>query len=159
MEVSSGIFVAFHSNKFEVPDNFIKLTWNKARPSPGSIIILLGLLKDELKADQAGLPAKFNRLPTKLLEFLEKEAGEDRNDKINYITQIMAELEQIGQTNFCDKALSLDKRIGQSEASKTQGMLPGAHKVSPAEEAAIELVNMARQDKEGAQFLSVPSPG
>jgi hypothetical protein len=49
------------------------------------MIILLGLLKDELEDDQAGLPAKFNRLPTKLLEFLEQEAGEDHDNQINYM--------------------------------------------------------------------------
>jgi hypothetical protein len=158
-EVSSGVFDAVHSNKFKVPDDFKELIWNKARPSPESMIILLGLLKDELEADQAGLPAKFNILPMKLLEFLEQEAGEDHDDQINYIKQITAELEQISQTNSRDKALSLDKGIGQSEASKTQGMLPGAHKVSPTEEAAIELATMAGWDKEGAQSLSVASPG
>ncbi len=123
------------------------------------MIILLRLLKDELEDNQAGLPAKFNRLPMKLLEFLEQEAGEDRDNQINYIKQIMAELEQIGQTNSRDEALSLDKEIGQSEASKTQGTLPRAHKVSPTEEAAIELATMAGRDKERAQSLSMASPG
>jgi hypothetical protein len=113
-EVSSGVFDAVHSNKFKVPDNFKMLVWNEAGPSPGSMIIHFDLLKDELEANQAGLPAKFNRLPKKLLEFLEQEAGEDRNNQINYIGQITAELEQIGQTNSRDKALSLDKGIGQS---------------------------------------------
>ncbi len=106
------------------------------------MIILLGLLKDELEADQAGLPTEFNRWPTKLLEFLGQEAGEDRNDQINYIEQITAELEQLGQTNLRDEALSLDEGIGQSNASKTQGTLPGAHKASPTEEATIELATM-----------------
>jgi hypothetical protein len=60
LKVSSGVFDAVHSNKFKVPNNFKKLTWNIARPSPGSMIILLGLFKDEPEADQAELPAKFN---------------------------------------------------------------------------------------------------
>jgi hypothetical protein len=139
LEVSSGVFDAVHSNKSKEPDDFKKLIWNKAGPSPRNMIILLGLLKDELEADQAGLPAKFNRVPTKLLEFLVQEAGEDHKDQINFIKQIMEELELIGQTNCRNKALSLDKRIGQSEASKTQGTLPGAHKASLTEEVAIEL--------------------
>jgi hypothetical protein len=71
----------------------------------------------------------------------------------------MAELEQISQTNPHNKALSLDKRIGQSEASKTQGMLPGAHKVGPTEEAALELATMAGWDKEGVQSLSMAFSG
>jgi hypothetical protein len=120
LEVSSGLFDTVHSNKFKVPDKFKKFIWNKAGPSPGSMIILLGLLKDELEADQAGLPAKFNRVPVKLLEFLVQEAGEDHNNQINYIEQITAELEQISQTSYHNKALSLDEGIGQSEASKTQ---------------------------------------
>jgi hypothetical protein len=53
LEVSSGVFDAVHSNKFKVPDNFKQLVWNEVGPSPGSVIILLGLLKDEVKADQA----------------------------------------------------------------------------------------------------------
>jgi hypothetical protein len=66
LKVSSAVFDAVHSNKFKVPDNFKQLIWNEARPSPGSMIILFGLLKDELEADQAGLPTEFNRWPTKL---------------------------------------------------------------------------------------------
>jgi hypothetical protein len=118
LEVFSGVFDTVHSKKFEVPDNFKQLIWNEAGPSPGSMIILLGLLKDELEADQAGLPTEFNRLPTKLLKFLVQEAGEDRNDQINYIEQITMGLEQLGQTNR-NKVLSPDKELGQSDASKT----------------------------------------
>ncbi len=87
-----------------------------------------------------------------------QEAGENRNDQINYIKQITAELEQLSQTNLHNKALSPDKEIGQSNASKTQGMLPGAHEVSPIEEAAIELATMAGWNKEGAQSLSMETP-
>ncbi len=87
------------------------------------------------------------------------EAGEDRDNQINYIEQIMAELEQLSQTKSCNKALSPDKGIGQSNASKTQGTLPGAHEASPTEEAAIDLATMAGQDKEGAQSLSMAIPG
>jgi hypothetical protein len=38
-------------------------------------------------------------------------------------------------------------------------MLPRAHKASPTEEAAIELATTAGREKEGAQYLSVVSPG
>jgi hypothetical protein len=123
------------------------------------MIILLGLLKDELEADQAGLSTKFNRVQMKLLEFLAQEAGEDRKDQINYIKQITDDLEQIGQTYSRNKVLCLDKGIGQSEANKAQGTLPGAHEASPTEEAAIEFATMAGRDKEGAQSLIVGSPG
>jgi hypothetical protein len=123
------------------------------------MIILLGLLKDELEADQAGLPAIINRVPTKLLEFLVQEAGEDCKDQINYIKQITEGLELIGQIDPCNEALSPDEGTGRSEASKTQGTVPGAHKVSPTtEEAAIELATMAGRNKEGARSLSMVSP-
>jgi hypothetical protein len=46
-----------------------------------------------------------------LLEFLVQKAGEDRNNQINYIKKITAELEQLGQTNLRDEALSPDKGI------------------------------------------------
>jgi hypothetical protein len=54
---------------------------------------------------------------------------------------------------------SLDEGGGQQqEASRTQGMLPGAQEASPTEEDAIEPA-MAGQDKEGAQSLSMASTG
>ncbi len=72
----------------------------------------------------------------------------------------MEELKQIGQTTSRNDASSLDGGLGQpSEASKTQGMLPGAHKAIPTEEATIEPAIMAGQDKEGAQSLSMAPPG
>jgi hypothetical protein len=105
------------------------------------------------------LLTEFNRLPMKLLEFLVQEAGEDRDNQIYYIKQITAGLEQIGQTDSRDKVLNLDKGIGQSDTSKTQGSLPKVHKASLTEEATIELATMAGRDKEGAQSLSMVPPG
>ncbi len=54
-----------HSNKFEEPDNFKKLLWNVAGPSPGRTIILFDLLKDDLEVGRAGLPADFGKIPMK----------------------------------------------------------------------------------------------
>ncbi len=123
--MSSGVFDATHSNKYEEPDNFKQLVWNVGGPSPGSMIILLDLLKDNLEADQAGLPADFDKIPLKLLKFMILEAGEDREQQIKFIKQITKELQQLGQTNSLNKASSLEKGTGQPpEASKTQGMLP-----------------------------------
>jgi hypothetical protein len=51
LEVSSGVFDATHSNQFKNPDDFKQLIWNVAGPSPRSMIILLNLNKDDLKAD------------------------------------------------------------------------------------------------------------
>jgi hypothetical protein len=159
-EVSSGVFDATHSNQFKKPNNFKQLSWNIAGPSPGSMIILLDLLKDNLEANQAGLPTDFIRVPMKLLKLMVQDAGKDHEDQIRFIKQIMEELKQIGQTTSCNKASSLDGGLGQpSEASKTQGMLPGAHKASPTEEATIENSIMVGWDKEGAQSLSVVPPG
>jgi hypothetical protein len=58
-KVSSGVFDVAHFNKFESPENFKQLLWNVAGPSPGSMTIMLELLKDDLEDNQAGLPADF----------------------------------------------------------------------------------------------------
>ena len=66
-----------YSNKFKEPNNFKKLLWNVVGPSPGSMIILLDLLMDDLEADHAGLPTDFDKIPMKLLKFMVQNAGED----------------------------------------------------------------------------------
>jgi hypothetical protein len=119
---------------------------------------MLELLKDDLKDDQAGLPANFKQIPPSILEYMVSEAGEDRKDQIKFIKEIMEAVEQIAQSNNHSEA-SLEEGGGQQqEASKTQGTLPGAQKASPTEEAAIEPA-MAGQDKKGAQSLSVAPTG
>jgi hypothetical protein len=159
-KVSSGVFDATHSNKYEEPENFKQLLWNVAGPSAGSMIIMLKLLKDNLEADQAGLPADFNLIPLTLLEFMILDAGEDREEQIIFIKKIMEDVKQLGWTNSLNKASSLEKGEGQpQEASKTQGTLPGAHEASPTEEVAIEPATMAGRNKEGAQSLSVAPTG
>ncbi len=157
-EVSSGVFDVIHSNQFKEPDNFKQLLWNVAGPSPGSIIICLDLLKDNLKADKAGLPADFNRMPAKLLKLMVQEAGEDRGEQIKFIAEVLEALKQINQTDSHNEASSSDEGIGQ-EASKTQGTLPRAHKASPTEKAAIEPAITAGRDKEGAQSPSMATTG
>ncbi len=119
---------------------------------------MLGLLKDDLKDDHAGPPADFKQIPLSILEYMVLAAGEDRGEQIKFIVEIMEAVQQLGQTNTSSEA-SLDKGGGQQqEASKTQGMLPGAQEVSPTEEDAIEPA-MAGRDKEGAQSLSMASTG
>jgi hypothetical protein len=90
-EVFSGVFDATHSNKFEEPENFKQVLWNVAGPSAGCIIIMLDLLMNNLEADQVGLPADFNRIPLKLLEFMILDAGEAREEQIKFINEIMAD--------------------------------------------------------------------
>ncbi len=88
------------------------------------------------------------------------DAGEARKEQIKFINEIMADLKQLSQTNYLNKAYSLEKGGGQPQkGSKTQGMLPGAHMASFTEEAGIEPAIMAGWDKEGAQSLSVAPTG
>jgi hypothetical protein len=123
-----------------------------------SMIILLNLLKDNLEEDEAGFPAGFEKNPVNLIALLVEEAGKECREQIEYIEEILKALNKICQTNLHDEAPSLDEGTNQ-EASKTQGMLPGAHKASPTEEAAVEPATPAGRDKEGVQSLSMASTG
>ena len=105
-----------------------------------------------------GLPAEFNKIPAKLLDLLVEEAGKKNGEQIEYIEVILLALDKISKTNSHDEAPSPDKGTNE-EASKTQGMLPGAHMASPAEEAVVEPATPAGRDKEGVQSLSMVSTG
>jgi hypothetical protein len=157
-EASSGVFDATYVNTFEEPNSFKKLLWNTARPSVGGMIILLNLLKDDLEADEAGLPAKFTNIPATLLALLVEEAGKERGNQIEFIEEILETLDKISHTNPHDEASNPDEGTNEG-ASKTQGTLPGAHKASPTEEAAVEPATPAGRDKEGAQSPSMASTG
>ena len=157
-EVAAGVFDASSTNAFEEPNTFKELLWNLAGPSVGSMITLLNLLKDDLELDKAGLPAGFEKNPVNLLVLLVKKAGKECREQIEYIEEILKALNKICQTNSHNKAPSLDEGTNQ-EASKTQGMLPGAHKASLTEEAAVEPATPAGWDKEGAQSSSMASTG
>ncbi len=122
-------------------------------------MIFLDLLKkDNLEAEEAGLPAKFTKIPATLLALLVKEAGKERGKQIEFIEEILKALDKISHTNSHNEAPSPDEGTNE-EASKTQGMLPGAHKASPTEEAAIEPATPEGWDKEGAQSPSMASTG
>ena len=120
---------------------------------------MLGLLKDDLEDDQAGLPADFNQIPLSILEFMVAEAGEDQGDQIEFIKEIMEEVEKLGQTATHTEVSPGEGGVHQQKASKTQGTLPGAQKASPTEEAAIEPAITTGRDKEGAQSLSMAPTG
>jgi hypothetical protein len=152
------VFDANYANTFEEPNSFKELLWNIAGPSVGGMIIFLDLLKDDLEADEVGLPAEFTKIPATLLALLVKEAGKERGKQIEYIEEILEALDKISQTNSHDEAPSPDEGTNE-EASKTQGTLPGAHKASPTEEAAVEPATPAGRDKEGAQSPSMASTG
>jgi len=142
------VFEASYTNTFEEPNSFKELLWNIAGPSVGSMIIFLDLLKGNLEAEEVGLPAEFNKIPANLLALLVKEAGKKNGEQIKYIEAILKALDKISKTNSHDEAPSPNKGTNE-EASKTQGTLPGAHKASPTEEAAVEPATPAGWDKEG----------
>ena len=149
-EVASGVFEASYTNTFKEPNSFKELLWNIAGPSVGSMIIFLHLLKDDLEAEEAGLPVEFHKIPATLLALLVEEAGKDHGEQIEYIEVILEGL---------DKLVPSPYEETNEEASKTQGTLPGAHKASPTEEAAVEPATSAGRDKEGAQSSSMASTG
>jgi len=157
-EVSSGRFTADHANKFAEPISFKELLWNTAGPSPGGMIIFLGLLKEDLEANEAGLPAEFINIPENILAQLAKEAGEDQGKQLETIDKLLESLERISNTISHDEATGQDEGAHE-EASETQGTLPGAHKASPTEEAADEPTTLVGRDKEGAQSPSLASAG
>jgi len=51
------VFDASYTNTFKEPNTFKELLRNIAKPSMGSIIIVLDSLKDDLEVEEAGLPA------------------------------------------------------------------------------------------------------
>jgi len=108
-EVSSRRFAASHANKFADPISFKELLWNTAGPSPGGMSIFLGLLKDDLEANEAGLPAEFINIPEKIMAQLAKEAVEDRGKQLKTIDKILESLECISNTISHDEATGEDK--------------------------------------------------
>ncbi len=88
------MFDANYANMFEEPNSFKELLWNIAGPSVGGMIIFLDLLKDDLEADEAGLPAKFTKIPATFLALLVEEAGKERGKQIEFIEEILESLEK-----------------------------------------------------------------
>ncbi len=131
----------------------------------------LGILKDKLKGELAGIPAEFKNQPEQLISFLYEEAGTETNAAINFITAISAQLSHLdGEEseegneshvkviNYDGEALAestVDVATGRSQdaVSKTQGTVPSAQQASPAERTVTEPAT-----KEGVQSMSmVPS--
>jgi hypothetical protein len=105
-------------------------------------------------------------MPTLLVDYLVKEVGKDAQDRINYINKIASKLEKFEKNSiktFEDEEEEPEdssgpvpnKGGGQQEASKTQGMLPGAPKANPAEGVAMDTATAAGGDKEEAQSMSM----
>ncbi len=170
-EVLSGIFDAEHGQKYEEPANFLQALWNVAKPSVGSMLTQLDLIKTKLKGNKAGVEPDFSRINGKLINFLIEEAGEDTDKCINFIDSAIVKLDKYKEKEDTEmeitqcgapegrpeeEPLTPKEGGGTSLASKTQGTLPGAPEASPAEGAAKETnTTMADGDKEGAQSMSM----
>jgi hypothetical protein len=105
-----------------------------------------------------------------------KEAGEDIYNAITFISRMYEQLgkyddnEEEGNLDSHVKTITYDeiepapdipltKDRGTQEASKTQGPLPGAQQVSPADGTVIKPVTEEGGDKEGVQSVSMAEGG
>ncbi len=166
IEVLSGIFDMEHSKKYETPINFLQALWNLAGPSVGSMLTQLNLIKVELEGDKEGVDPDFSKIDAQLIDFLIEEAGEDMDECIAYIDNIIKKLNKfeegkdmeadaappnVGEGHTNKESFASDKGGGITSASKTQGPLPRASEVSLTDETATETTRkMAAGDKEGA---------
>jgi hypothetical protein len=174
-EVSSGIFDAEHSKKYEEPINFLQALWNAAGPSVGSLLTQLDLIKTKLEGEKAGVEPDFSKTDAQLVDCLIEEAGENADECIAFINSVIVKLNKYKEGNKMEKkimqsnvqegcpdkdAFAPNKGGGTTPASKTQGLLPRAPKASPAEGAAMETaIMMAGGDKEGAKSMSMVQGG
>jgi hypothetical protein len=166
-EVSSGIFDAEHSKKYEMPQNFMQALWNAAGPAVGSMLTQLDLIKLELEGDEVDVEPDYSKIDPQLIDFFVEEAGENPKEVIKYINTVSMQLVQYGEDTETEEEatppnkehLTHDKGEGTTPASKTQGTLPRAPEASLAEETAKETATrMAGGDEEGAQSMSM-APG
>ncbi len=129
---------------------------------------MLEMIRTEFEGELLGLKADLTHFSQNLINFLIKESGENPNDAIAFLDQTSADISQYEEQNNKDKdihkviaenqdALPPDKEGEQSEASKTQGMVPRAPEATPAEGIATT-VNTTEGDKEGPQSVSM-APG
>jgi hypothetical protein len=159
--VSSGKFKAAHRQKYEEPINFHQAHWNKVGPSVGSMKIMLKMMWTKFEGESAGLKADLTNYPQCLIGFLIKEARE----AITFLDLISTQLAQYKEAVAKEKdaneesdAFPPDKAVKLIKASKTQGTVPGAPEVPPAEGTATNTINMAEGDKGGPQSVSM-APG
>jgi hypothetical protein len=167
-EVSSRIFEAEHSKKYEAPQNFMQALWNAAGPAVGSMLTQLDLIKVEQEGDEVDVEPDFSKIDPQLIDFLVKEAGENPKEVIDYINTVSIQLVHYGEDKETEEEatpsnkepLTHDKGGGTTPASKTQGTLPRAPEASLAEETAKETATMmAGGDEEGAQSVSMALGG
>jgi hypothetical protein len=132
-EVLSGEFDAAYVKKYVNPKTFLHALWSAAGPSEGAMVTCLDILKDKLAGQLAGVPAEFRDLPEQLINVMYKEAGEDPNNAIKFITHASHQLSQFDEgegeednkshvkaiTYAKDAALGVDNEGTQEGASKT----------------------------------------
>jgi hypothetical protein len=166
LEVSSSKFEAAHGQKYKEPANFLQPLWNKASPSVGSMKIMMEMMRTEFKGELAGLQADLTNYSQRLVNFLIKEAGKDSTDGIVFLDQITDQLNKYDKednegedSNKELDALPPNKEVESVEASKTQGMLPGAPEENPGGETTATAATMAEGDKEGTQSISMAAGG
>jgi hypothetical protein len=164
-EVSSGELEATHRQKYEEPINFCQAHWNKAGPSVRSMKIMLKMMRTKFEGDLAGLKTDSTNYPQCLLDFLIEEAREESANAITFLDLTSTQLTQYKEAVAKEKddnedldALPPDKEVKLIEASKPQGIVPGAPEAPPAEGTTTNTVNMAEGDKEGPQSVSM-APG
>jgi hypothetical protein len=171
-EVLSGEFNAAYVKKYANPKTFLHALWNVAGPSAGAMVTCLDIIKDELEGELACVPDEFRNLPEELITFMYKEAGVVTRDMIKFITDVSNQLSQFDEEEREEDNKSHVKVITYNEdapvestlgiatggtqegASRTQGILPGAHQTSPAEGTVNEPATEAGGDKEGVQSMT-----
>jgi hypothetical protein len=170
----SGIFDAEHSKKYKTPNSFLQALWNAAGPSVGSMSTQLNIIRDELEGEAAGVDPDLSKIDVQLINFMIKEAREDRDGCIAFTEDVIKTLDKYKEGNKTEveatpsnvqeghtnkEILAPKKGGGTTTASKTQGLLSRAPEVSLAEETAMKTANMAARDKEGAQSVSMAHSG
>jgi hypothetical protein len=117
------------------------------------MVTCLDIIKVESEGQLAGVLAKFRDLPEQLISFMYKEAVEDLYKAIKFITLVSNQLNQFddkeedkdneshvktivyAEDEKVEDDRGLDMGGTQEGASKTQGSLPKAQKMSPTEGA------------------------
>jgi hypothetical protein len=75
-----------------MPNNFLHALWNAAGPSVGSMLTQLNLIKVELEGDEVGVDPDFSKIDAQLIDFLIEEAGENIDECIAYINNVIKKL-------------------------------------------------------------------
>jgi hypothetical protein len=106
-EVSSGVFEATFSKKYEDPKDFKQELWNRAGPLPESMIVYLNLLRDELEYARTDLPFKVEPF-WRQYDLLVKENGENYHNNQKFLDSIKWEIAALtGLENLDDPLLNI----------------------------------------------------